>query len=122
MTIHRVPLVVLGWCGLILFAISDVVARGGQDLVFMAGVACLAAVMAIWVWSRPARPALIVSAALGAFVTLAQAIYVFMDVTYLDAVNAVIDSIGLAAGIGIALGAITALATRQANARTAPSQ
>lgn len=121
-TTPRVRLAVMGWFGLIVFALSDVVGQGTTDLAFMAGVACIAGVLALVVRMSPGRPALVVSAVLGALVALAQGAYVLMDVAAGDVVNTAIDSIGLLAGVEIALGSITALATLRATRSNARPQ
>ncbi|HUP99235.1 MAG TPA: hypothetical protein VM093_02130 [Aeromicrobium sp.] len=109
--------ILVGWAVLVVFAVADVASNGSKDTGYAAGITVVAAVMAGWVHASSGKAALLASAVLGALVTLAQAVYLTVDIADHDAANGTVDGIGLIAGVLIGTGAAMALGQRRSPAR-----
>lgn len=89
-----------GWLAVAAFAGADVAQQGSKDLGYALVLTAVAATMALWVRARRQGPSLVLSLLLGTLITLAQAVYVLVDVTQDHSpAHALVDGIALAGGL-----------------------
>jgi hypothetical protein len=110
-----VRLVLLGWAGVLLFALMIVVAKGTADLGGAGLFGAVAVAMASWVWRRPSKAALVTTLAIAVLFTVEQVAYLVSDGH--DTAETVGDAIGLVAGALLLAGATRALADGRASRR-----
>ena len=80
-SIASIRLTLAGWFGMVALGVIVALTQGKREYVFAAVTACIALVMAYWLWKRRSKAALVVTVVLGGLQFIEQISYSVADLS-----------------------------------------
>ncbi len=93
-----------GWAGFAVFALAVLVTNGTEELVYTVVLCAIAALFLVLLRGRASRGTLLASGLLGVLLVVQQVAFLRSDLMEGESVTAVVDALGLLAGLAIGIG------------------